>query len=102
MHFENVGHLFLLGQTVSFTPFRSQAFRGDLWLSQTPLNRATVLDYFALSKFYDRDCVNELAVETGKSRADSGCVRERTFSLCFQAAAASPYIVTVLTHPCVK
>lgn len=40
-------------------------WRHDLWLASYPLTRATVLDYFALSPFYDRNCLNERAKEQG-------------------------------------
>ena len=37
----------------------SQSFRHDAWLESYPLTEATVLDYFAWSPWYDKDCVNE-------------------------------------------
>lgn len=40
-------------------------WRHDLWLASYPLTRNTVLDYFALSPFYDRNCLNERAKEQG-------------------------------------
>jgi len=35
-------------------------FRDNRWLELFPLNKETVLDYFALSGFYDRQCNNEI------------------------------------------
>jgi mediator of RNA polymerase II transcription subunit 6 len=40
-------------------------WRDDAWLSQWPLTRATALDYFAGSPFYDRGCANEAARAQG-------------------------------------
>ena len=35
------------------------SFRDTEWIRHIPLNRDTVLDYFANSQFYDRACNNE-------------------------------------------
>jgi mediator of RNA polymerase II transcription subunit 6 len=35
-------------------------FRDVAWLSSYPLSEASVLDYFALSQFYERTCNNEV------------------------------------------
>ncbi len=40
-------------------------WRHDLWLASYPLTRTTILDYFALSPFYERSCNNERAKEQG-------------------------------------
>lgn len=56
----------------SYPAFFWQAVRSDLWLASNPLASATVLDYFALSHFYNPNCINELAATAGRSRADSG------------------------------
>ena len=36
------------------------SFRDPVWLSRFPLTEETVIDYFALSQFYDRTCNNEV------------------------------------------
>ena len=43
----------------------SIAWRDDAFLSTYPLDRRTVLDYFAGSPFYDRQCNNEVARSRG-------------------------------------
>ena len=43
----------------------------EAWLQHNPLNAFTVLDYFALSNFYDPVSVNELAVAAGRHRSES-------------------------------
>lgn len=58
--------------------FASQTVRSDLWLANNPLTANTVLDYFAISHFYDRKCVNELAFEAGRPRTDSGCAEKNS------------------------
>ncbi|GBG76610.1 hypothetical protein CBR_g22489 [Chara braunii] len=44
-------------------------FRDQIWLSTFPLIRASVLDYFALSPFYDGNCNNQLLRNSGKDPA---------------------------------
>ena len=54
-----------LAQTVS---------KSDAWLSCNPLNRWTVLDYFALTHFYEPlGCLNERAVSLGRHRSETAC-----------------------------
>ncbi|PSC68914.1 mediator of RNA polymerase II transcription subunit 6 [Micractinium conductrix] len=44
-------------------------WRDDMWLGAFGLHHGNVLDYFALSPFYDRACNNERAFLAGKPRA---------------------------------
>lgn len=37
----------------------NEAFRNDSWLQSYPLNKTTILDYFAWSPFYTLSCNNE-------------------------------------------
>ena len=47
--------------------------KSELWLATNPLNRATVLDYLAITHFYDPACVNEAAVAAGRHRSETQC-----------------------------
>jgi hypothetical protein len=47
-------------------------------LATNPLNRYTVIDYFAITHFYERDaCLNEAALAQGLHRSDTQCVALR-------------------------
>ena len=44
-------------------------------LATNPLNRYTVIDYFAITHFYEKEnCLNETALERGLHRSDTQCV----------------------------
>lgn len=44
-------------------------WRDDMWLAAFGLHHGNVLEYFALSPFYDTNCNNERAALAGKPRA---------------------------------
>lgn len=56
-------------------------WRDDEWLRFYPLTVATVLDYFALSTFYDTDCLNEMARRQGLDPTQAQCVAARLTDL---------------------
>lgn len=45
------------------------SWRDDMWLTAFGLHHGNVLDYFALSPFYDRQCNNERGMMAGKPRS---------------------------------
>ena len=42
------------------TDLSNTSFKDVIWLQKFPLIKETILDYFALSPFYDRSCNNEV------------------------------------------
>ncbi|KAL4427654.1 hypothetical protein ABPG75_001743 [Micractinium tetrahymenae] len=52
------------------------AWRDDMWLAAFGLHHGNVLDYFALSPFYDRNCNNERGLMAGKPRSQPPAVGE--------------------------
>ena len=50
-------------------------------LATNPLNRYTVIDYFSITPFYEREgCVNEAAVAAGRHRSDTQCAPGAVFT----------------------
>lgn len=49
------------------------SWRDDMWLQVYGINPLNVLDYFALSPFYDRACSNEVAKQKGVSPQQLAC-----------------------------
>mmetsp|Transcript_14646 Transcript_14646/g.47038 ORF Transcript_14646/g.47038 Transcript_14646/m.47038 type:complete len:174 (+) Transcript_14646:3-524(+) len=59
------------------------------WLRHFPLNRDTVLDYFANSQFYDRTCLNEqLNMQQGLSREERAEMLEQMSGIEYALAKA--------------
>lgn len=55
--------------TVSTEDLLGLSWRDDMWLAAFGLHHGNVLDYFALSPFYDRNCNNERALMAGRPRS---------------------------------
>lgn len=64
--------------------------RDDLWLASFPLNAATVLDYFAISPFYDRNCNNERAKQQGIDPSRLMCVPALPLTPCAHTLSRTP------------
>lgn len=52
------------------------SWRDDMWLAAFGLHHGNVLDYFALSPFYDRKCNNERGMMAGKPRSQPPAMGE--------------------------
>jgi hypothetical protein len=71
----------LLDPVVDDPARATEAFRHEEWLRAYPLTPSTVLDYFAFSQFYQRDCLNERLKAAGMDSAAAAATAARDPSL---------------------
>ena len=76
--------------------------KSEAWLASNPLNRWTVLDYFALTHFYEpTGCLNELALAAGRHRSETAelsCDKRQHEYVVSEALEPTLYVIQKRTR----